>query len=74
MLKIKIYSFILLFLISCKNKESKASTLEGKEIFTIINIEEFCYDGVIYLTSPHFSSVKFNKNGKIETCEIKKQK
>lgn len=64
---------ILLFLsISCNHKDnnSKTTTINGKPIFTLYPMEEICYDGVVYLLHPNnFSSVKFNKNGRIETCQ-----
>lgn len=64
---------ILLFLlINCndKNDNSKQTTMNKKPIFTLFPMEEICYDGVVYLFHQHnFSSVKFNKNGKIETCQ-----
>jgi hypothetical protein len=64
---------ILLFLsISCsdKNDNLKQTTMNGKQIFTLFPMEEICYDGVVYLFHPNrFSSVKFNKEGKIETCQ-----
>lgn len=63
---------ILLFLlISCSDKDnnSKTTTRNGKQIFTLFPMEEICYDGVVYLFGQYFSSVKFNKDSKIETCQ-----
>ena len=62
---------ILLLSISCSdnNDNPKSATMNGKPIFTLFPLEEICYDGVVYLIGQHFSSVKFNKNGKIETCQ-----
>jgi hypothetical protein len=63
---------ILLFLsINCSdnNDNLKSATMNGKPIFTLFPLQEICYDGVVYLIGQHFSSVKFNKNGKIETCQ-----
>ena len=41
--------------------------------FDRVQIEELCYDGVVYLinnlNSNKFSSVKFNRNGRIQTCD-----
>lgn len=63
---------ILLFLsIGCSDNDNlKSATKDGKQIF-IFQLQEICYDGVVYLFSKrnNFSSVKFNKDGKIETCQ-----
>ena len=64
---------ILLFFssTSCSdnNDNPKSATMNGKPIFTLFPLEEICYDGVVYLIGKRFSSVKFNKNGKVETCQ-----
>lgn len=68
----KILIILLFLFINCsdKNDNSKRTIMNGKEIFTLYGMQEICYDGVVYLFHPNnFSSVKFNKDGKIEKCQ-----
>ena len=74
-----LYLGILILAYGC---DMKNSDKEKKPIFFVpsngglggrLQIEELCYDGVVYLinnvNSNKFSSVKFNRSGYIQTCD-----
>lgn len=76
-----ILAYTLLIVIAC-GCGMKNSDKEKKPIIVLpsnggfldrLQIEELCYDGVVYLinnvNSNKFSSVKFKRNGRIETCD-----
>ena len=74
-----LYLGILILAYGCgmKNSDSEKKPIivpvSNGGFFDRVQIEEVCYDGVVYLInkihSNKFSSVKFNRDGKIQTCD-----
>ena len=69
------YLGIFTLLLTCNTQDSSKKIITEGFIYGLdtIEIEEVCYDGVVYLInkihSNKFSSVKFNRSGYIQTCD-----